>query len=277
MDIRANRGGTDLNARSSRIRCGTDAQKRPDLAARESPLTIVIPVYNEGINFPRLWDTLTRSIRSDFLAIVVYDFDGDDTLPVARKLIDDGDCRLRLAKNAFGRGVVGAIRTGFSYVTQGPVLVVMADLSDDLAVVDQMLELYRRGYDLVAGSRYMPGGQVNGGPLVKKALSRLAGVSLHFLRGLPTHDATNAFKIYDASMLRRIKIESRKGFEMNLELTVKAFLDGYRIAELPSVWNDRTEGKSRFRMWNWLLHYLRWYMLAFRPRRRIPPQLGSRD
>lgn len=113
----------------------------------------------------------------------------------------------------------------------------------------------------------MPGGGIKGGPLLKKTLSRVAGVSLHYMRGVPTHDATNAFKIYDAKMLHAMRIESQLGFELNLELTVKAFLEGRRIAELPSVWTDRTAGESRFRLWKWLPHYLRWYFYAFRPRK----------
>ena len=59
---------------------------------------------------------------------------------------------------------------------------------------------------------------------------------------MPTHDATNSFKLYDAQMVRELRVESVAGFELGLELTVKAFLNGYRIAEIPSVWRDRTAG-----------------------------------
>jgi len=229
-------------------------------------LTVVIPVYNEGANFPRLWDALTSQVGDPFVALVVYDFDQDDTLPVVADRIARGETRLKLLKNTVGRGVVGAILTGFNHVEHGPVLVVMGDLSDDLRQVHRMLALYQQGFDVVAGSRYIKGGGIEGGPWFKQLLSRVAGVSLHWLRGLPTHDATNAFKIYDRDMLRSLAIESRRGFELNLELTVKAFLSGYSIAEVPCVWRDRAAGQSRFRVWAWLPHYLRWYLYAFRPR-----------
>lgn len=229
-------------------------------------LTIVIPVFNEGANFPFLWKEMNSLIRSTFHALVVYDFDEDDTVPVVRDLLAKGDLRIRPLKNDVRKGVVGAILTGLREVEAGPVLVVMADLSDDLAQVDKMLALYREGNDLVAGSRYMKGGRIEGGPWLKQFLSRMAGVSLHFLRGLPTHDATNAFKIYDRQMLQAITIESERGFELNLELTVKAFLAGYRIAEVPARWRDRARGASRFQLWGWLPHYLKWYFYAFRPR-----------
>ena len=231
-----------------------------------SRLSIIIPVYNEGANFRDLWKEMVTSLAADFTAYVVYDFDEDDTVPVVRAIVNEGESRLRAVKNQHGRGVVPAIRSGFDAVPDGPVLVVMADLSDDLAQVDRMLALYDQGYQVVVGSRYMRGGRLIGGPFFKQLLSRWAGTSLYWFRGLPTHDATNAFKIYDRAMVRSFTIESRGGFELNLELTVKAFLAGYRITEVPSTWRDRTSGESRFRLWKWLPHYLHWYFYAFRPR-----------
>jgi dolichol-phosphate mannosyltransferase len=230
------------------------------------PLSIIIPVYNEAANFPRLWADLRSQIRSQFQALVVYDFEEDKTLPVVQAIINRGENRLKLVKNALRPGVVGAILTGFNQVRDGPVLVVMADLSDDLKQVDSMLALYEQGYQVVVGSRYMRGGTIEGGPWLKQTLSRAAGLTLHWLRGIPTHDATNAFKIYDRDMLKSFTIESQRGFELNLELTVKAFLQGYRIAEVPSTWRDRSQGESRFRLWGWLPHYLKWYFHAFKPK-----------
>ena len=231
-------------------------------------LTIVIPVYNEGAGFEKLWHELTTQLQCPFRALIVFDFDEDDTVPAVQAVIARGEHRLFLVKNSIRRGVVGALLSGFLQVERGPILVVMGDLSDDLAQVGRMLELYSQGYHLVAGSRYMKGGRIVNGPFIKQGLSRLAGVSLCWLRGISTHDATNAFKIYDAAMLRQFSLESQHGFELNLEITVKAFLAGYHIAEVPSVWRDRTQGKSKFRLWAWLPHYQRWYFYAFRPRNK---------
>ncbi|MFI5116794.1 MAG: glycosyltransferase [Terriglobales bacterium] len=230
-------------------------------------LTLVIPVYNEGANFPALWSEVTSQIRSRFRAFVVYDFDEDNTVPVLQQIILAGETRLVPVKNNVGRGVIGAIRTGFAQVESGPVLVIMADLSDDLAQVDQMVEYYRKGYQVVVGSRYMPGGRLLDAPPLKGAMSRVAGLTLHWFRGIPTHDATNAFKLYDSKILKTMTIESKAGFELSLEITVKAFLAGYRIAELPTTWRGRTQGESRFKIWAWLPQYLKWYFYAFQPKR----------
>jgi len=234
-------------------------------------LTIVIPVYNEGANFRALWNELSAGIRTPFTALVVYDFDADNTVPVAQEIIAAGETRIKLVKNAYGRGVTNAIKTGLQAVDSGPVLVTMADLSDELTTVDRMYDLYCQGYDLVCGSRYMPGGRLIGGPFLKQLMSRSSGLTLRWFRGLPTHDATNSFKLYDAQMVHALKVESVAGFELGLELTVKAFLNGYRIAEIPSVWRDRTAGASRFRVMHWLPHYLKWYFYAFQPRRAAQP------
>jgi dolichol-phosphate mannosyltransferase len=271
-----------LTMRGAVIRSCDDLQVLPDLDAnrrreflasemvkdRTDDLTIVIPVYNEGAGFEDLWSELNTQLQFPFRALVVYDFDEDNTVPAVQGVIARGEKRLSLVKNNIRRGVVGALLTGFREVREGPLLVVMADLSDDLAQVPRMLALYREGYDVVVGSRYMKGGRIINGPVLKQGLSRIAGVSLCWLRGIPTHDATNAFKIYDGAMLSRFTLKSQRGFELNLEITVKAFLDGYSIIEIPSVWRDRTQGKSKFKLWAWLPHYLRWYLYAFRPRNK---------
>ncbi len=234
-------------------------------------LTMIVPVFNEGRHFPALWEAIKQQVQSRVRVVVVYDFDEDDTVPVVQRTLRDSENRLCLVKNAIRRGVVGAILTGLRAVRSGPVIVLMADLCDDLSQVDQMLNLYRQGYDVVVGSRYMPGGKIIHGPFLKQGLSRLAGLTLHWLRRIPTHDATNAFKLYDREMLESFTIESHAGFELNLELTVKAFLSGYHITEVPTTWKERSTGKSRFRLWAWLPRYLRWYFYAFRPRRARRP------
>lgn len=232
-----------------------------------SPLTIVCPVYHEQDNIERTLDELRAKIRTPHTTLVVYDKDDDPTVPVVERLLPMHP-DVRLLKNDIGRGVLNAIRKGFQAVPDhGVCLVVMADLSDDLIKVDEMYRLIEEGYDLICGSRYMRGGKQIGGPWLKSFLSRFAGVSLHALAGFPTRDATNAFRMYRARVLRAIPIESKGGFELSLEITVKAWRAGFKVGEVPSVWRDRTAGESRFKMWEWLPSYLKWYLLAFRGRR----------
>lgn len=230
-------------------------------------LHVVVPVYNEKDNIGRTLDELEAGVRTPHDVSVVYDFPEDDTLPVVREWqARHPDVDVRLVHNDLGKGVVNAIRKGLGQVRDGAALVMMADLSDDLAAVDAMVERIDAGYDVVCGSRYMRGGQQIGGPRFKKFLSRMAGLSLYYLTGIPTHDITNSFKMYSARLLQRVAIESRGGFEIGLEILVKCFAGGGRITELPTTWRDRTAGESRFKLWQWLPHYLRWYFYAVKYR-----------
>lgn len=237
-------------------------------APKDQPLLhIITPVYNEGENFPGLYEAISWRIKTPHKVVIVYDFDEDTTVPVVKKY-QKKDKTLILHKNTRGRGALNAILSGFDYVPSGPVLVTMADLSDRLSDVDKMYELYVDGADLVCGSRYMQGGEQQGGPFLKRTLSRLAGVSLFWVRRIPTHDITNNFKLYDKAFLDSIQIESTGGFEVAMEITVKAFRAGKRIAEVPTVWRDRTAGEANFKLWKWLPSYLHWYFYALGPKKR---------
>ncbi|BCI88904.1 hypothetical protein NIIDMKKI_41100 [Mycobacterium kansasii] len=141
----------------------------------------------------------------------------------------------------------------------------MADLSDPPSAIPLMAAKVRdEGADIVSGSRYMPGGSQTGGPRLKTLMSRTAGLSLHYVGGVPTHDATTNFRAYSRRFLDDVPVESLRGFEVGLELTTKAYLLGYRVDEVPSSWEDRTAGTSKFDLVGWLPAYLHWYGLAMR-------------
>lgn len=193
--------------------------------------------------------------------IVVYDFDEDTTVPVAKKY-QKKDKYLVLHKNKRGKGVLNALLSGFSLVKTGPLLVIMGDLCDDLSIVDEMYQCYLDGATVVCPSRYMKGGRQLGGTWGKRTLSKLAGVSLYWFRRVPTHDITNNFRLYDKNFINSIKIESKGGFEVAMEITVKAFKQNKKIVEIPTTWRDRSAGKSKFKLWQWLPSYLRWYLYA---------------
>ena len=218
-----------------------------------------MPVYNEGENVvPTLRGVVERTQTRPLEVLVVYDFDEDTTVPVVKRLQAEIP-ELRLHHNTIGRGVLNAIKSGFAAARAPYVLVTMGDGSDDARDIDPMYELARGGADVVAGSRYMRGGRQLGGPLLKRTLSRGAGLSLHWLAGIPVHDATSNFRLYSKRLLDQVTIESDGGFELGIELTVKAYLLGMRVAEVPTTWRDRTAGQSRFQLWEWLPRYLRWY------------------
>ncbi len=226
---------------------------------------MVVPVYNEGPAVEPILRALTAAVTTPHEILVVYDDDADTTIPTITSLSDEFGT-IKGHRNDLGRGVLNAMKSGIAASSARYVVISMADGSDEPERIDAMVRLADEGADIVAASRYMRGGRQLGGPRIKGLLSRAAGLSLHYLAGVPTHDPTNNFKLYARRFLDDVTIESRAGFELALELTVKATIGGRRIAEIPTTWRDRTSGASNFRLRQWLPHYLRWYLVALRSR-----------
>lgn len=239
------------------------------IGAEGPRVSVVIPAYNEGENILAPLGRLLEGVQLNFEVVVVVDFPEDITIPVIEKLAID-EPRIRVVVSDYGRGPANAIRYGIDAACAPTVVVTMADGCDDPRQIDDLVRLVERGVVVAAASRYMPGGQQVGGPLLKSTLSRTAGRSLHLLARIGTRDATNSFKAYDRQFVQDVGIHSRDGFEIGLELTAKARRLGRPVAEIPTIWLDRTAGETNFKMAKWIPHYLRWYRFAFRPRVDLP-------
>lgn len=247
-------------------------------AETEAPrYSVVVPVFNEAENIGAFCQQARAALPPGYELLICYDFDADSTLPALAALPEEQKPPgLRLVRNDLGRGVRYAIEAGMRAARSPVVVVTMADLSDDFARVEEMVALAEAGADVVCASRYMRGGRQIGGPWLKGLISRTAGLSLHLLSGLPTHDPTNSFKAYRRDFLQRTPIESIAGFSLGLELTVKAHFLGGRVREIPATWQDRTAGQSRFKLMKWLPLYLRWYVWALGRRARGYPRRATR-
>lgn len=226
-----------------------------------SLLSIVVPVYNEADNIAPFLRDLAAAVDEPHEVLVVHDFPEDTTLP-AIAAMDPPAANVRLVHNTLGRGVLNALKAGFQAAQGDVVLVMMADRSDEPTSVAEMARRVRAGADVVAGSRYVRGGRQEGGPWLKRQLSWFAGVSLYYLARLPIHDATNNFRAYSRRVVETVPIEGTSSFALALELTLKAHWRGWRLEEVPTTWRDRTAGASRFKLWAWMPHYLRWYLRA---------------
>ncbi len=229
----------------------------------ESPrTTIVIPAYQEGESIVTCLRLLADAVSVSFEAVVVVDTPDDTTIPFVEKYAVQDD-RFQVVVQDYGRGPARAIRYGMDHAEAPVVVVTMADGSDDVRIIDDLVRLVERGFAVVAASRYMAGGRQVGGPKLKGTMSMVAGRTLHTFARIGTHDPTNSFKAYSTKYLRSVTIESQDGFELALELTAKARRRHLPIAEIPSIWLDRTEGESNFQMAEWLPKYMRWYFHAF--------------
>ena len=223
-------------------------------------LSIIMPVYNEGQVIGETIRRVETLVKSPHELLIIYDMDEDTTITPVKKLQSKYP-NVKLTKNIYGRGALNALKTGLTRASGQAVCVMMADLTDDPKVLNQMMEKFDQGFDVVAASRYMKGGHQIGGPILKQILSRTADISLYYLVGLPTHDATNSFRLYSRKFLKNIKVESDGGFELAIELTVKAHFGGYKVTEVPTTWTYLAK-ESRFYMTKWIPKYLKWYLWA---------------
>lgn len=225
-------------------------------------LDIVIPVYNEGGGIAETLDALRCLVRLPFRVLICYDADDDSTLPVVRAYVDRTPLPLDLVKNT-GVGAHGAVLSGFRASEAPAVLVFPADDSFNAGRIEPMMALFHEGADVVCASRFMPGGKMEGCPWLKATLVRVSAFTLFHVARLPTHDSTNGLRLFSRRLLQAVAIESRVGFAFSLELLVKCHRLGWRVAEVPALWFERTKGKSRFQVLRWLPEYLRWYRYAF--------------
>jgi dolichol-phosphate mannosyltransferase len=225
-------------------------------------VSIVIPAYNEGDNIIVGLQRIVAAVNIASEIVVVVDTADDTTIaPVTGYAKTQPNVRALV--NSYGKGPAHAIRFGFDNAKAPIVVVTMADGCDDPRQIDDLVLLVERGVVVAAASRYMAGGQQVGAPRFKAFLSRLAGRSLHSFANAGTRDATNSFKAYDAAFVRSVGIDSRDGFEIGLELTAKARRLRLPVAEIPTIWLDRTFGESNFRVAQWIPKYLRWYWFTF--------------
>lgn len=222
-------------------------------------LALIIPVYYEENNIKPLLEKIHSFIKIPIKVYFIYDTDDDPTVPVINHLKSEFKFSIEILFNKHGTGALNAIKTGFELFSEEACVVIMADCSDDLSTINGMYGLFCQGFHIVCGSRYMRNGQQIGGGWFKRMLSGFAGRSLYWFTRIPTHDVTNSYKLYTKDVLDKITFESTGGFEIGMEIVVKAHLMNYSISEVPTIWKDRYVGTSKFKLWAWLPHYLKWY------------------
>jgi dolichol-phosphate mannosyltransferase len=237
-------------------------------------ISVVIPARDEAARIGRALSRIFASVRSSCEVMVVVDTDEDPTWQEAQAWAAM-EPRLRCLVGEYGPGPANAIRFGIDQARAGVVVVTMADNSDDPRQIEQLAALVEHGAAVAAASRYSRGGSQIGGPIGKSLLSRLAGRSLRLLARAGTRDATNSFKAYSTSFIREVGIDSRQGFAIGIELTAKARRLRREVAEIPTIWLDREDGKSGFRVLAWIPAYLRWYLFCF-GRRLTAAELTAR-
>jgi len=151
-------------------------------------VSVVVPAYNESEHIVPVLDRLFESVRLPCEVLVVVDSEDDTTIPVVTEYAQK-EPRIRCLINTYGRGPANAIRFGIDAAAAPVAVVTMADGCDDPRQIDDLARLVDRGVAVAAASRYMPGGQQVGGPILKGLMSKTAGRSLRMLAHIGTRDA----------------------------------------------------------------------------------------
>jgi dolichol-phosphate mannosyltransferase len=239
----------------------SDSSRTRDVRRSATTLDVTIPVYNEGANILTVLTALQRELRTLSRVLICYDSEEDDTLAAVRQGWK-GPLPVEFVRNRC-RGAHGAVMTGLRSSTAPFALVFPADDDYNASMLEAMVAKAIEGHEVVCASRFMPGGSMVGCPWLKAFLVRTAAFTLHRLAGVPTHDATNGFRLFSRRVIDTIPVESTQGFTYSLEWLVKAHRLGWPIAEVPAQWFERQHGQSRFKVLRWIPAYLRWYFYAF--------------
>ncbi|MCB0790279.1 MAG: glycosyltransferase family 2 protein [Flavobacteriales bacterium] len=223
-------------------------------------LSVVIPAHNEEASLRRTIVTIATTLRGDPIPheiVVVDDHSTDRTWEVLQHLAGEVP-ELRPLRNNGPNGFGNAIRFGLENYTGDRVTIMMADLSDDpndLVRFDHALRT--TGCDCVFGSRAMPGATVRGYPRAKWMANRCANLFLCAVFQYRYNDTTNPFKLYSRALMDRLLPLRSAGFELEIEIPLKAIVRGARYTVLPNDWNGREAGESKMRLLPLVRPYLR--------------------
>ena len=228
-------------------------------------LSIVIPVLNEGENLKALLKILKSVVDYDYEAVVVYDIEGDTSIPVVKNL-QKNYSNLALVHNEIGRGVINAIRCGVKYAAGKYVLVIAADDIGSLLSINDMVVLMDNGCEIVNATRYAYSGRHIGGVFLSSIISRMANSMFYILSGCSLTDPTLGVKIFNRSQFNELNLESKPiGWAVSFELAIKAQIAGWKLGEVPVISLNRIYGKSKssFKL-KWLMEYLKWFWFGMK-------------
>jgi len=228
---------------------------------------VILPTYDEAPNvLPLTRAILAADAGLDVLVVDDASPDGTGDL-VERERASEP--RLSLLRRAGKLGLGTAYLAGFRWALDrgyGRVLTMDCDGSHDPRYIPAMLEALGR-FDMVVGSRYVPGGGVVNWPRHRRALSAFANFYARVLLRLPVHDCTSGFRLYTRKVLETVDpfaIRS-SGYSFLEEITWRVARFGFRIGEVPIVFEQRTLGISKIDSSEIYLAAWRVLALAVRP------------
>jgi len=208
---------------------------------------VVMPTYNEHENLPHIIEAVL-AVDPVFEILIVDDNSPDGTGKLAEE-IASRNSRVKVMHRPGKLGLGTAYVSGFKYALQNGYDVVFemdADFSHHPRYLVPMLKLLEDA-DIVVGSRYIKGVNVVNWPMSRLLLSYFANIYTRIITGIPVKDSTAGFVAIKRKVLESINLDEIKsdGYSFQIELKFRAYKKGFRIVELPIIFEDRTRGKSK--------------------------------
>ena len=209
---------------------------------------IVVPTYNERDNVERF----VRAVRSaaphaDVLVVDDASPDGTGKLVDEMAKEDSGVRALhRASKLGLGTAYITAFQRGLGEGYER-FIEMDADFSHDVRYLPDFIAALDAGYDVVIGSRNIPGGGVEGWGLGRHVISKGGSLYSRSILGLKVQDLTSGYKAFSRRALEAIGLHqvASNGYSFQIEMTYRAILRGMRVKEIPIVFVDRRAGKSK--------------------------------
>ena len=230
-------------------------------------IAAVIPTYNESENIkvliPKILDVFEKE-AIDGEIMVVDDDSPDGTGRVAEELARTSG-KLLVLRRSSKMGLGSAYKDGFRQALlrgRDAVIEMDADLSHDPISLVEFVRKLDEGFDLVIGSRYIPGGKIPKWSLYRRMISRLTNGTVRLFLGLRISDVTSGYRAFRAGALEKINFSSVKsdGYAFQVEMAARCQRAGLRLCEIPIAFVDRKSGESKLsrgEMWRFAKSLIR--------------------
>ena len=222
-------------------------------------LSIILPVYNERESLAIMVRLLISSLKFNHEIIIVHDTLEDNALEEANKLKKEFS-NIKVIHNTIGRGVRNAVETGVKNSKYELILITAVDEIFPIISIDHMLnQLLEGGFDFISGTRYSKGGSRLGGSLIGSILSKIANKTFNYFSKIKLTDCTTGIKMMKKEVWSKINFQSKRvGWAFAFELSIQAYIKGYKISEYPIKSVDRLfGGSSTFKFGPWIKEYLK--------------------
>ena len=212
-------------------------------------VNVIVPTYNESENIKALVTQLL-ALPTGILVIVVDDNSPDGTGDIADRLAEENPGRIEVIHRAGKLGLGTAYIAGLKRALAGRadlICTMDADFSHNPRYIPDMVEKIGQGYDLVIGSRYVPGGGSRGCTFDRKLLSWGANAFARAVLGLRAHDTTAGFRCYRREVLDSVQLDEIKasGYSFLIEMLHRVRRRGWQVGEVPIIFENRRLGTSK--------------------------------